>query len=257
MRPRWNPYLLLAAAVLLPSGALHAQCRAASGDHAVAVIELYTSEGCDSCPPADRWLSGLKLGADSAVALAFHVDYWDRLGWRDRFASAAFTQRQYEQSRRRSGEFVFTPQVLLQGHDFSWQREIQPNSAIAGINAKPSRASIELTVDSADRSAIAVDVSVRVPEPRARSGAAVVVALTQDGLSSNVRAGENAGKHLNHDHVVRAWQHDLSLDAAGELRRTVRFARPEDRGGLTVVALAEDTKTGEILQAVSLPVCAP
>ena len=257
MNSRWHSYLLLLAAAFAPA-ALHAQCRATSADHARAVIELYTSEGCDSCPPADRWFSGLKLGADAAVGLAFHVDYWDRLGWRDRFGSAAFTQRQYAQSRRGHGEFVYTPQVLLQGRDFrSWQRDAQPAAAIAGINAKPARATIELGVESADRSTIAVDVSVRVPEARDRASAAVAVALTQDGLSSNVKAGENAGKRLSHDHVVRAWQPDLALEAGGELRRTIRFARPEDRGPLVIVALAEDSRTGEVLQAASLPVCAP
>jgi len=86
-------------------------------DHTVALLELYTSEGCDSCPPADRWLSGLELGTPPlrAVALAFHVDYWDRLGWRDRFGSAVFTERQHEQQSRRHAAFVYTPQVLLQG----------------------------------------------------------------------------------------------------------------------------------------------
>jgi hypothetical protein len=257
MTSRWHLYFLVVAAALVPA-ALHAQCRATSADHAVAVIELYTSEGCDSCPPADRWFSGLKLGADAAVALAFHVDYWDRLGWRDRFGSASFTKRQYEQSRRGHGEFVYTPQVLLQGRDFrTWQRDAQPAAAIAGINAKPPRATIELGVESVDSNTISVDVAVRVPEARDRANAAVAVALTQDGLSSNVKAGENAGKRLSHDHVVRAWQPDLPLAAGGELRRTIRFTRPEDRGPLAIVALTEDSRTGEVLQALSLPVCAP
>jgi hypothetical protein len=257
MNPRRHLCILVMAAALSPV-VLHAQCRAVSAGHAVAVIELYTSEGCDSCPPADRWFSGLKLGSDAAVALAFHVDYWDRLGWRDRFGSAAFTQRQYEQSHRGHGEFVYTPQVLLQGRDFrTWQRDGQTAAAIAAINAKPARAAIELGVESADRATIAVDVSVRVPEARDRANAAVIVALTQDGLSSNVKAGENAGKRLSHDHVVRAWQPDLALGAGGDLRRTIRFARPEDGSPLTIVALAEDSRTGEVLQAVSLPVCAP
>jgi hypothetical protein len=257
MSLRWNQYFVLLAAALSPA-ALDAQCRATSADRAVAVIELYTSEGCDSCPPADRWLSGLKLNPETAVALAFHVDYWDRLGWRDRFGSATFTQRQYDQSHRQRGEFVYTPQVLLQGRSFGgWQANAQPTAAIAAVNAKPARATIELAIDNADRSAIAVDVSVRVPQTRDRANAAVVVALTQDGLASDVKAGENAGKRLSHDHVVRAWRPELALASDGELRRTIRFTRPEERGPLSVVALAEDTKTGEVLQALSLPVCAP
>ena len=257
MKPNWSLCLLVAAASLSPA-ALQAECRATSTDHAVAVVELYTSEGCDSCPPADRWLSGLKVGTPGAstVALAFHVDYWDRLGWRDRFGSAAFTQRQYEQSKRQHGDFVYTPQVLLQGRDFAWQRNADPTAAMAAIAAKRARAAIELGVESADRDTIAVDLSVRVPE-RDRAHAAVVVALTQDGLANEVKAGENAGKRLAHDHVVRAWEPNLVLGPAGDLRRTIRFARPADRGPLSIVALAEDTKTGEVLQALSLPLCAP
>jgi len=257
MKPNWSLCLLVAAASLSPA-ALQAECRATSTDHAVAVVELYTSEGCDSCPPADRWLSGLKVGSPGAstVALAFHVDYWDRLGWRDRFGSAAFTQRQYEQSKRQHGDFVYTPQVLLQGRDFAWQRNAA-TAAMAAVAAKPARAGIELGVGSVEGDAIAVDLIVRVPEARDRAHAAVVVALTQDGLASEVKAGENAGKRLAHDHVVRAWEPNLVLGPGGDLRRTIRFARPADRGPLSIVALAEDTKTGEVLQALSLPLCAP
>ncbi|HTR59479.1 MAG TPA: DUF1223 domain-containing protein [Casimicrobiaceae bacterium] len=258
MNLNWSRCLLVTAAALSPA-ALQAECRATSADHAVAVVELYTSEGCDSCPPADRWLSALKVGtpAAPAVALAFHVDYWDRLGWRDRFGSAAFTQRQYEQSRRQHGDFVYTPQVLLQGRDFAWQRNADPTAAMAAVAAKRPRAAIELGVESADRETIAVDLTVRIPEARDRAHAAVVVALTQDGLASEVKAGENAGKRLAHDRVVRAWEPNLVLGPGGDLRRTIRFARPTDRGPLSIVALAEDTKTGEVLQALSLPLCAP
>ena len=84
------------------------------------LVELYTSEGCDSCPPADRWLTKQFPAAATdarAVALAFHVDYWDRLGWADRFASPAYTERQYASMRANAATFVYTPQVLLQGHD--------------------------------------------------------------------------------------------------------------------------------------------
>ena len=89
-------------------------CTAASTRQVPPVVELYTSEGCNSCPPADRWLS--KLKADPAVvALAFHVDYWDRLGWKDRFASAAFTARQAAQQASNGARFSYTPQVVVDG----------------------------------------------------------------------------------------------------------------------------------------------
>jgi hypothetical protein len=237
---------------------IHAECRASSADHMMAVVELYTSEGCDSCPPADRWLSALARGADAsrAVALAFHVDYWDRLGWRDRFGSAAFTARQHEQSQRQHEAFVYTPQILLQGGDFSaWHLPGQPAEAIAAVNAKPARAAIDLAATPVDRSAT-IDVRVRIPQARDRAHASIAVALVQDGLASDVKAGENAGKRLTHDHVVRQWHvSPAALDAAGEAKEHLVFALPAEAGPLSVVAFAEDATTGAVLQAVLLPLC--
>ena len=108
-----------AAALSLVSLAAHAACDAKSPDHLVALIELYTSEGCDSCPPADKWLSRIVGGdgARRAVPIAFHVDYWDRLGWKDRFASASFTDRQAAQQASNGARFSYTPQVVVDGQD--------------------------------------------------------------------------------------------------------------------------------------------
>ena len=148
MHLAWRALVVVA---LIPASGRDGVCRlpSAQPDHSTALIELYTSEGCDSCPPADRWLSSLskqKLG-DRAVALALHVDYWDRLGWKDRFGSAGFSQRQREESTRSGGEFVYTPQVLLQGRDFpQWQAGAAFDHAIASINARPARAVLDLVV---------------------------------------------------------------------------------------------------------------
>ena len=246
---------LVAALSSLPS---HAQCRAASGSHQIAVFELYTSEGCDSCPPADRWFSALKRNAEGerGVALAFHVDYWDRLGWKDRFASAAYTARQHDQASRQHAPFVYTPQVLLQGRDFSAWRSSPASAAVGVINARPAPAKIELAASPPERKATTVDVRVRVPDPRDRSHAAIAVALVQDGLSSEVKAGENAGKRLAHDHVVRQWDEDAArFDVAGDASRRVVLALPQDGCPLSVVALVENGATGAVLQALSLSLC--
>src|SRR5438105_1040484 len=112
---------IMTAAMLLSlaNAPASADCKARSPDYSIALIELYTSEGCDSCPPADRWLSRFDQRQSSRViALALHVDYWDRLGWKDRFASAAFTERQREEVHRQRATFAYTPQVVLQGRDF-------------------------------------------------------------------------------------------------------------------------------------------
>ena len=245
-----------AAAVLLAGGVAHAQCRAQSGKQTVALLELYTSEGCSSCPPADRWFSGIDLAPASAIALALHVDYWDRLGWKDRFASAGYTARQYEQMRRQQAAYVYTPQVLLQGRDFrQWGVRGEPASAVAAINSRPPRAAVELIASKKGDTA-EIEVHVNVPETRERPRARVVVALVQDRLSTTVSAGENAGKQLQHDHVVRQWHAAPGLDAAGELRERVAFRLPSDSGPVSVVAFAEDAATGDVLQALALPIAA-
>lgn len=252
--------IVASAAVLsCVSLAADAACEAKSPDHLVALIELYTSEGCDSCPPADNWLSHLAGGDNAlrAVPLAFHVDYWDRLGWKDRFASAKYTDRQYEQMRRQRTTFVFTPQVILQGRDFAqWRATADPAAAIAAVNARRPRATIELAVAPLGTNAI-VDVQLKVADVRDRSHAVVAVALVQSRLSSDVKAGENAGKRLTHDHVVRQWHAGpAELDAAGETRQQFMFAIPADAGPMSIVAFAEDAASGEVLQALALPFCA-
>ena len=250
---------LLAGAVAALPMTIEAQCRAQSAEQQVAVFELYTSEGCDSCPPADRWFSALgRSGAGQVVALAFHVDYWDRLGWRDRFGSAAYTARQHEQAARRHAPFVYTPQVLLQGEDFpDWRAQGQASAAVAAVNARPARATIDLAASPAEGHAASVDVRVRVGDARDRAHAAIGVALVQDGLGSDVKAGENAGKRLAHDHVVRQWRADaVRWSPAGEAIERLVVPLPDDPGPLSVVALVEDDATGRVLQAVSLPLCA-
>jgi len=246
------------AVVLMAPAVAGGECRATSPGYTVALVELYTSEGCDSCPPADRWLSGLALdpAEPRAVALAFHVDYWDRLGWRDRFGSPAFTARQYEEVRRQRTGFAYTPQVVVQGRDFpDWRSPAEPERAIAAANARPSRAAIALSAQTSGARTADVDVSVRVSERRDRANARVHVALVQSTLTSDVAAGENAGKRLSHDHVVRQWRAGFKPDAQGDVREQISFALPAETGPLAIVAFAEDTVTGEVLQALSLPLC--
>jgi hypothetical protein len=230
----------------------------------VALVELFTSEGCDSCPPADRWLSSSfapGTPGDGAVALAFHVDYWDRLGWKDRFASAAWTQRQYAAASAARSDLVYTPQVLLQGRDFpDWRAERKIAAAIADSGRSPARARIALAV-TPQPGAMAVKISVQVPEIADRKGAAVFVALADSGLVSEVKAGENAGKRLYHDHVVRALQGGIGIDPSGEGTGTVTIPLPAETGTTTtVVAFVQSVATGEVLQTLALPLssaCAP
>jgi len=247
---RWTA---VAAALLLSVTTSDAatSCRAVSAANQTPLIELYTSEGCDSCPPADRWLSthfARDATANGPVAIAFHVDYWDRLGWVDRFASHAYTERQYAAMQANGKTFVVTPQILLQGHEFPSSRRTMPQPALDRIAREPAVATIELTATS-DGKEVAATAMSRVADSAARSKSTVSIAYVDSALVSEVKAGENKGARLTHDHVVRA----LKSAAAGDSFST-RFVIPAETGvSPTLVAFVQNTATGDVLQAVALP----
>jgi hypothetical protein len=239
-------------AFALPVAAL--TCHAVSAQLTRPLVELYTSEGCDSCPPADRWLSARFPAKDTnvgAIAIAFHVDYWDRLGWVDRFGSPGFTERQYAAMRANGSTFVYTPQVLLQGRDFAWQSGRE--SAIDGEARKPARATITVDVTS-EKSTHHVNARAQVADAALARDARLVVAYTDSGHHSDVRAGENRGVRLSHDHVVRNLLRSSGADAAGSIGVTGDFARPAESGtSPQLVAFVQRTSNGDVLQTVSVP----
>ena len=239
----------MAAALLAPTA--HAtSCRIDSGPQLRPLVELYTSEGCSSCPPADRWLSNSFApgAARDAIALAFHVDYWDRLGWKDRFASPAYTDRQYQAMRANRATFVYTPQVIVQGQDFpGWRRGRVPD-AIANVAARAARANLTLELDI-DGSAVRVKAGARLEQSPTRP-TILAVAYADSGLTSAVRSGENRGEKLQHDHVVRVYSTHVLAGAADTFE--VRLPHPVERGTHPiVVAFVQDAANGEVLQTVA------
>jgi hypothetical protein len=230
-----------------------ASCAAASGRDVVPLVELFTSEGCDSCPPADRWLSAtFPAGRADASVLAFHVDYWDRLGWKDRFAAAQYTARQYEANRMNGASFVYTPQVLVQGREVSAGRRERASEMLASARTMPARAAIALEATSLDQAPVNVTLRASVPDAQARRNAAAWIAFTDNGLVTDVKAGENRGVRLTHDHVVRALYGPFPVDAA----TTVTLSPPAERGRApALVAFVQDKKTGDVLQSLTLAAC--
>lgn len=249
------PYVVILAMAL---GTTHAAaapaCRAASGARVQPLIELYTSEGCDSCPPAERWLSSRFADAGarpSAIALAFHVDYWDRLGWVDRFANAQYTARQYDAMRADGASFVYTPQVLLQGHDYAGWRG---SDAKAIDEAAKAAAAAAIAVDATPGERdVTVRANAQVSAGR-RSDAELFIAYADSGLVSEIKAGENRGLRLLHDHVVRALLTAGRAGGDGRIEATLTLPRPVERGTHpTLVAFVERPSNGDVLQALAVP----
>jgi len=235
-----------------------AQCSAKSPAARAALLELYTSEGCDSCPPADRWLTALRgrgVPNDRVIPVAWHVDYWNHLGWRDRFSQPVFSERQRATAARNRAGFVYTPQRVLNGRDFRLPA-LRDDFAerVAVINRLPAGAELDLKLVVRPNE---FDVDLRIALTGTGTGnAKAYVVVTENELETEVRAGENRGRRLKHDFVVRTLLGPFPVGPAGlTLGRTLTAALDWNRKHSAVVAFAEDERTGETLQAVRLAIC--
>ena len=237
---------IAATAALAQAPALAGEaCMARSGATSAPVVELYTSEGCDSCPPADRWLSKLKADPN-VVALAFHVDYWDRLGWKDRFASATFTERQATEQKSNGARFSYTPQVVVDGQD----RKDWPGIAAPLGKRTASPVDVLLTRDG-DRVTATVQASSSAPKRLA-----AYWAITEQDHVSAVKAGENRGVTLQHDYVVRDYKSVPAWTASAAAPQTVAFQLPAQTDSTAhpraVNLVIVDADTGRPVQAVKI-----
>lgn len=233
----------------------------------VVLVELFTSQGCSSCPAADEFLRELpKLGftRDKVVPLAYHVDYWDGLGWKDPFASAAFTKRQewYARGGRlRSPDGqagitgLYTPQMIVAGSvHFSGQRR---NVALSEIRRAASRPPLFDLAATASIKGGEVVVAVRAA-PRGSASATgdwrVVVALTQKAAQTRVLHGENGGESLQEVAVVRALSEPLPLPSAPGQQARTTLAKPAELRwtDVGVVAFIQSNSTGEVAAALTL-----
>jgi hypothetical protein len=192
-------FFVLAAVLFLPPGALSAADLSwSSGPARVSLIELYTSEGCSSCPPAEAWLDRLTdspgLWRDF-VPIAFHVDYWDNLGWADRFATRQYTRRQYALASAWGGNSVYTPCFVRDGAE--WHPDAESR---IGRGGRPGVLTVLIRGDTCH-----VEFAADLSGDRNGAGAwEAHVALLGGGLSSRVTAGENRGRTLTHAFVVLA-----------------------------------------------------
>jgi hypothetical protein len=230
------------------------------------IVELFTSEGCSSCPPADDVIASLAKtqpvpGAE-IIALGEHVDYWNRLGWTDPFSSSEFSRRQREYSSAFASDEVYTPQMIVDGEaEFVGSNMAKARAAIAHAASLP-KATVEIgraeNQGSAKRGANSLKLAVSVNHlPAAKPGdtADVMLALTQDGLSSNVARGENGGRRLIHDAVVRQLSviGRINLEEGGSFSAAPVINIPGDwnRKSVHVVVFVQERSSRRVLGAAS------
>lgn len=234
------PFAFFLAAAALDASAALPSCRAESGRERTPVIELYTSEGCSSCPPADRWLSTLKAQAAEGrvVAQAFHVGYWDYIGWVDRFAAPAHTARQKELAAVHRARNIYTPQLVRDGQDWrNWGGTVSASAQVA-------EAGILLERTSTDT------VEAEVSPAAAVAGWSAYWTVTEHGHGSKVKAGENSGELLKHDFVVRQYVPVGSYQGSQRLRLRTVPADPAHPRQVNLVVF--EPRSLKPLQALSL-----
>lgn len=252
---------LLASAALLATGVEAAQCTADSGVRRVPLLELYTSEGCDSCPPADRWVSALSrrgLSVDRVVTLGFHVDYWNYLGWNDPYARSEYSARQRAASRRNQARVVYTPQLLLNGKDYrrgAYQDSIADD--VAAFNRRKPGARISMKANTGSAGMLSIEGMAFVPDATARGDSRVYLVLYENNLSTQVKAGENKGQHLRHDFVVRelAGPYPVDRSGAAPLHHHFRLGASWKPAELHIAAFVQNERTGDVLQALAMLPC--
>jgi hypothetical protein len=234
-------------------GALLAYRPMAAQSGTPVLLELFTSEGCSSCPAADQLLSELvrtqPVPGVRIVALSEHVDYWDHQGWKDPFSNALFTRRQQDHAGSAASD-VYTPQVLVDGG-----RGVVGSDRAAVLKAirdaaEASKVILTMSWSGADRKA----VEIIAPADKRAVRASVFLAISEDGLQSSVKRGENEGRELKHDGVTRRLIEVGRADDSGTFRRTVSVSidRAWNRTRLHLVAFLQSS-AGRVIGVQVLP----
>lgn len=226
------------------------------------VVELFTSEGCSSCPPADQLLS--KIGATQpingarVIPLSFHVDYWDRLGWRDPFSSKEATARQYAYAEVTRSDRVYTPQMVVNGTEsFIGNNAHKARTSISSAAAQSPRFDIEISdilIATDPEGVLTLRSNVRLDSQTvSNTPQRVMVAVTENDLDVDIPRGENRGLTLHHDHVVRAIRQESTFDPTTWDTMELEIAIPMQTDwkveNLSLVVFVQDPVSAQILGA--------
>ena len=245
---------------ILPAGLAAAECSAKSGTQTVPLLELYTSEGCSSCPPIDKWLSSLRLDGKKIVPLAFHVDYWDYIGWKDKFSKSQFSDRQRKAAAFGGAGFVYTPQLMFNGRDFrsldvndSYHSRL--NQAIDSSTKLPSRVNLTLDTSQLPNGNLLIKTTAQAVKPADAKNADIFIAFYENKLVSQVNAGDNNGRELKHDYVVRDLLGAYQFSNTQEFSKNFTLPPVWKNREAGAVIFVQDSRNGEILQSLQLPFC--
>ncbi|MDB5130181.1 thioredoxin family protein [Mucilaginibacter sp.] len=211
-----------------------------------AVLELFTSEGCSSCPPADELLAKIQKEAQGKdiYLLAYHVDYWDRLGWKDVFSNAEYSKRQEQYGRWFNLSQIYTPQLIVNGKaEFVGSNEAAIRNAIS--DQLSTKANVNLVLHAQPDGG---GLKVHYQASNIVKGSNLLIAVVQKNAQSKVERGENAGNTLSHVQIVRKVQNE-PLSATGEGSSIVELPKGFDTQNWEVLGLIQDQSNGEILGA--------
>jgi len=221
--------------------------KASSSKHPVALIELYTSQGCSSCPPAEEWLGNLeKIGINNnqAIPLALHVDYWDYIGWQDQFAQKYFTKRQYQYRKTNHSASVYTPQIIFNGNDV---RGLELNNSLTELSGKNAVVVFNVEAKTFSENSIKLAIDFDQIDPIAKNSKVVVV-LAENNLVGHIKSGENAGRTLKHNHVVRVWKNMGQIRSKYDLELAINPAWNLDNLEVVIIVETADMQTQQALQ---------
>ncbi len=213
------------------------------------VVELFTSEGCSSCPSADRLLSQIvdtEYENAEVMGLSFHVDYWDYIGWKDPYADSRFTERQRTYAQKLRSYQVYTPQMIVNGkHEFVGSNRAKWEAVLAEESASQSSQFLSVQNVAIEPETISVDILHSLPKH-----AIVNVAIVERDLSQKVTRGENRGRHLHHDNVVRSFTTVTAAKTQNPIVLELKDVKVEEA---SVIVYAQDARNYRVLAAAKRP----
>jgi hypothetical protein len=224
-----------------------------SADTVTPLVELYTSEGCSSCPSADEYLTSLGSLIDDefhAVPLAFHVDYWNWLGWEDPFSQEIFTERQRTIAEYNHQRSIYTPELVVTGREARGGKGIVQH--IQTSNQQPAKVSIDISLTVAGNNGIEADIVIDNMD--SGTDAEAYIALYENDIVRDIKGGENNGRTITYNFVVRHWSEPFEVES-GISKKMLSLALGQDwnNKNLGFAVVVVDSENGETLQALRTP----